>query len=219
DQKTLFNNYIYQIVDEVLEGFNCTLFCYGQTGTGKTYTMEGKILEHLKQYDNNNNNKKIDLNESVNSDISYCYELCENEDTGLIFRVTKRIFDILNKRKEEKIRYYKGKNNIYDEKDKKNINIINKDPTGNNKNNDNNNKNNDNNNKNNDKKNNDNNNNNYSHNNHNNHNNNYYSHNKVHVDKNHILNNTNIMEEQNNLSVCEMRRDANSDIIKKCSVS
>ncbi|KAG7167829.1 kinesin-like protein KIF11-like [Homarus americanus] len=28
-------------VDEVLSGFNCTIFAYGQTGTGKTFTMEG----------------------------------------------------------------------------------------------------------------------------------------------------------------------------------
>ncbi|VTZ68286.1 kinesin-5, putative [Plasmodium chabaudi chabaudi] len=98
DQKTLFNNYIFQIVDEVVEGFNCTLFCYGQTGTGKTYTMEGKILEHLK----NNENKKVDLNDSINSDINYYYELCDNDDTGIIFRVAKRIFDILNSRKEDK---------------------------------------------------------------------------------------------------------------------
>lgn len=29
-------------MNEVLEGFNCTIFAYGQTGTGKTYTMEGE---------------------------------------------------------------------------------------------------------------------------------------------------------------------------------
>ena len=29
------------IVDEVLDGFSCTIFAYGQTGTGKTFTMEG----------------------------------------------------------------------------------------------------------------------------------------------------------------------------------
>ena len=27
--------------DEVLQGFNGPIFAYGQTGTGKTYTMEG----------------------------------------------------------------------------------------------------------------------------------------------------------------------------------
>ncbi|GAW80648.1 kinesin-5 [Plasmodium gonderi] len=98
DQRTLFNNYVFQIVDEVLEGFNCTLFCYGQTGTGKTYTMEGRILEHLKH----NENKKLDLSDSINSDLNYYYELCDNDDTGIIFRVAKRIFDILNSRKEYK---------------------------------------------------------------------------------------------------------------------
>ena len=30
------------LVDEVLAGFNCTIFAYGQTGTGKTFTMEGE---------------------------------------------------------------------------------------------------------------------------------------------------------------------------------
>ncbi|XP_076068236.1 uncharacterized protein LOC143040737 isoform X2 [Oratosquilla oratoria] len=30
------------LVDEVLNGFNCTIFAYGQTGTGKTFTMEGE---------------------------------------------------------------------------------------------------------------------------------------------------------------------------------
>ena len=33
------------IVDEVLDGYSCTVFAYGQTGTGKTYTMEG-VMDH-----------------------------------------------------------------------------------------------------------------------------------------------------------------------------
>lgn len=33
------------IIDEVLEGFNCTVFAYGQTGTGKTHTMEGNMAD------------------------------------------------------------------------------------------------------------------------------------------------------------------------------
>ncbi|CAL0324230.1 unnamed protein product [Lupinus luteus] len=40
-QSELYNEAISPIVHEVLEGYNCTVFAYGQTGTGKTYTMEG----------------------------------------------------------------------------------------------------------------------------------------------------------------------------------
>ena len=29
------------MLEEVLAGYNCTVFAYGQTGTGKTFTMEG----------------------------------------------------------------------------------------------------------------------------------------------------------------------------------
>ena len=41
-QAKLYNGAIKPIVEEVLEGFNCTIFAYGQTGTGKTYTMEAR---------------------------------------------------------------------------------------------------------------------------------------------------------------------------------
>ncbi|KAB2087362.1 hypothetical protein ES319_A04G098700v1 [Gossypium barbadense] len=40
-QRTIYDQAIAPIVNEVLDGFNCTVFAYGQTGTGKTYTMEG----------------------------------------------------------------------------------------------------------------------------------------------------------------------------------
>ncbi|KAG2686633.1 hypothetical protein I3843_09G015600 [Carya illinoinensis] len=41
-QKDLYEQAVIPIVNEVLEGFNCTIFAYGQTGTGKTHTMEGE---------------------------------------------------------------------------------------------------------------------------------------------------------------------------------
>ncbi|KAE9465600.1 hypothetical protein C3L33_02492, partial [Rhododendron williamsianum] len=41
-QRDLYDQAVVPIVHEVLEGFNCTIFAYGQTGTGKTYTMEGE---------------------------------------------------------------------------------------------------------------------------------------------------------------------------------
>src|ERR1700722_19958413 len=31
----------------MLSGFNCTIFAYGQTGTGKTYTMSGDMTDTL----------------------------------------------------------------------------------------------------------------------------------------------------------------------------
>jgi kinesin family protein 11 len=37
---------------QVLSGFNCTIFAYGQTGTGKTYTMSGDISQTLPLPDN-----------------------------------------------------------------------------------------------------------------------------------------------------------------------
>ena len=37
----MYDGAVSPIVSEVLDGFNCTIFAYGQTGTGKTYTMEG----------------------------------------------------------------------------------------------------------------------------------------------------------------------------------
>ena len=40
-QFTIYNEVVAPIVEEVLQGYNCTVFAYGQTGTGKTYTMEG----------------------------------------------------------------------------------------------------------------------------------------------------------------------------------
>lgn len=33
--------HLFREVEDVLKGYNCTVFAYGQTGTGKTYTMEG----------------------------------------------------------------------------------------------------------------------------------------------------------------------------------
>jgi kinesin family protein 3/17 len=37
----VYNRVARPIVENVLEGYNGTIFAYGQTGTGKTFTMEG----------------------------------------------------------------------------------------------------------------------------------------------------------------------------------
>ncbi|XP_022091821.1 kinesin-like protein KIF11-A [Acanthaster planci] len=41
-QIEVYKSVVLPILDEVLMGYNCTVFAYGQTGTGKTFTMEGE---------------------------------------------------------------------------------------------------------------------------------------------------------------------------------
>ncbi|KAF8362355.1 bmk-1 [Pristionchus pacificus] len=40
-QSEIYKDLVKKQVEDVLRGYNCTIFAYGQTGTGKTYTMEG----------------------------------------------------------------------------------------------------------------------------------------------------------------------------------
>ena len=47
DQAIIFEDVVTPILEEMLTGFNCTIFAYGQTGTGKTYTMSGDMSDTL----------------------------------------------------------------------------------------------------------------------------------------------------------------------------
>lgn len=58
-QQILFKNMI-DLINKFREGFNCTIFCYGNTGAGKTHTMVGtetdpglvfNIVKYLLEYD------------------------------------------------------------------------------------------------------------------------------------------------------------------------
>ncbi|KTW30625.1 hypothetical protein T552_00341 [Pneumocystis carinii B80] len=46
DQAMIFDDVVLPILREVLDGYNCTIFAYGQTGTGKTYTMTGDMSDN-----------------------------------------------------------------------------------------------------------------------------------------------------------------------------
>nr|CAB3494983.1 unnamed protein product [Digitaria exilis]CAB3503909.1 unnamed protein product [Digitaria exilis] len=74
-QQDVFNHAVVPLVNEVLDGYNCTIFAYGQTGTGKTYTMEGGG------------------GKTQNGDLP--------SDAGVIPRAVKRIFDILEAQSAE----------------------------------------------------------------------------------------------------------------------
>ncbi|KAK2997456.1 hypothetical protein RJ639_024521 [Escallonia herrerae] len=73
-QKDLYEQAVSPIVFEVLEGYNCTIFAYGQTGTGKTYTMEGGGRKKNGEFPS---------------------------DAGVIPRAVRQIFDILEAQNAE----------------------------------------------------------------------------------------------------------------------
>ena len=41
EQENIFTETAYPIIDNVMQGYNGTIFAYGQTGTGKTFTING----------------------------------------------------------------------------------------------------------------------------------------------------------------------------------
>jgi kinesin family member 11 len=47
DQSIIFEDVVQPILNEMITGYNCTIFAYGQTGTGKTYTMSGDMTDTL----------------------------------------------------------------------------------------------------------------------------------------------------------------------------
>ena len=47
-QREVYGVVVAPLIEEVLSGYNCTVFAYGQTGTGKTHTMIGTECAELK---------------------------------------------------------------------------------------------------------------------------------------------------------------------------
>lgn len=75
-QETIYREIAAPIVEEVLNGYTCTIFAYGQTGTGKTYTMEG----------DSSNFGTVDA--TGHTELSH--------EAGIIPRVVNQIFDRLD---------------------------------------------------------------------------------------------------------------------------
>ncbi|GAA56276.1 kinesin family member 11, partial [Clonorchis sinensis] len=47
-QIEVYNAMVKPVVEEILMGYNCTIFAYGQTGSGKTFTMTGERSDKLR---------------------------------------------------------------------------------------------------------------------------------------------------------------------------
>ncbi|KAK3519458.1 hypothetical protein QTP70_029775, partial [Hemibagrus guttatus] len=122
-QVDLYDETFRPLVDSVLFGFNGTIFAYGQTGTGKTYTMEGvrsdpekrgvipNSFEHIFTHISRSQNQQYlvrasyleiyqeEIRDLLAKDQSRRLELKERPDTGVYVRdllsfVTKSVGEI-----------------------------------------------------------------------------------------------------------------------------
>lgn len=122
-QLDLYDETFRPLVDSVLLGFNGTIFAYGQTGTGKTYTMEGvrndperrgvipNSFEHIFTHISRSQNQQYlvrasyleiyqeEIRDLLSKDQSHRLELRERPDTGVYVKdlssfVTKSVREI-----------------------------------------------------------------------------------------------------------------------------
>lgn len=122
-QLDLYDETFRPLVESVLLGFNGTIFAYGQTGTGKTYTMEGvrddeerrgvipNSFEHIFTHISRSQNQQYlvrasyleiyqeEIRDLLQKDPSKRFELRERPDTGVYVKdlssfVTKSVSEI-----------------------------------------------------------------------------------------------------------------------------
>ena len=67
-KETFYNRTSRPIIDKVLQGYNGGIICYGETGTGKTYTIKdiypqviSQIFEYINESDIENELFKIEV--------------------------------------------------------------------------------------------------------------------------------------------------------------
>mmetsp|Transcript_7236 Transcript_7236/g.13472 ORF Transcript_7236/g.13472 Transcript_7236/m.13472 type:complete len:723 (-) Transcript_7236:164-2332(-) len=96
-QKKIWEQTAKSIVDSVIEGYNGTIFAYGQTGTGKTFTMEGVIEDP-------------NLRGIMPNAFHYIMEEVQNSASNVEFLVrtsfleiyNDQVYDLLAKKREKK---------------------------------------------------------------------------------------------------------------------
>ncbi|CAI5771580.1 KIF3C isoform X1 [Podarcis lilfordi] len=122
-QADLYDETVRPLIDSVLQGFNGTIFAYGQTGTGKTYTMQGAwadpekrgvipiSFEHIFTHISRSQNQQYlvrasyleiyqeEIRDLLAKDQSKKMELKENPETGVYIKdlssfVTKNVKEI-----------------------------------------------------------------------------------------------------------------------------
>ncbi|XP_015510042.1 kinesin-like protein KIF3B [Neodiprion virginianus] len=109
-QQDLYEETVRPLVSSVLDGFNGTIFAYGQTGTGKTFTMEGiradperrgiipRSFDHIFSHISRTENMQYlvrasyleiyqeEIRDLLHRDQSLRFELKEKPDTGVFVK-------------------------------------------------------------------------------------------------------------------------------------
>lgn len=81
-QKEIFDKSAKKIVEGVMEGFNGTVFAYGQTSSGKTHTMTGPDIDDLE-------NRGL-----IPRMVAYVFDQISNASTDIEFTVKVSMIEI-----------------------------------------------------------------------------------------------------------------------------
>lgn len=98
------------MIEEVLSGYNCTVFAYGQTGTGKTHTMVGEEVPHL-----NNGWEDDNMVGMVPRAVNHLFDELRMMEMEFSMRVSylelynEECFDLLSPDETTKIRIFEDK--------------------------------------------------------------------------------------------------------------
>ena len=101
-QKEVFN-FIKPCLFNIKSGINCTILAYGQTGTGKTYTMFGKDWSY-DEYNYDNNNCLLELENKNEKDSLLKNQIIidkNNEHNGIVPNLIMELYHLINKNNKE----------------------------------------------------------------------------------------------------------------------
>lgn len=102
EQETIFAETAYPIIDQVLHGYNGTIFAYGQTGTGKTFTINGvpkdPVLKGIMPRSFESIFKEIEMDSSKEFLVRASYlEIYNEEIKDLLFKNGQKKLELKDK--------------------------------------------------------------------------------------------------------------------------
>ena len=105
-QKEVYDKAAKPIIESVLEGFNGTIFAYGQTSSGKTHTMQGPDI------------KDIEMQGIIPRMVRTVFNRIETADEAIEFSVKVSMVEIYMEKIKDLINPSKDNLRIHEEKNK-----------------------------------------------------------------------------------------------------